>query len=159
VDNAGAASVSPDGLLVTFSRRDPERQTADIWLVGANGESPHRIRAASEHQGYFGPVWSSNGQHLFYLRGGRDVKGGLLESCDIRGEQVTTIFSPKENQDLNSLCWAPDGRILFSLAEVGLRSSIWNLWEIKVDMITGKPMVRRDPLPNGLALILRVPTT
>ncbi|PYV37414.1 MAG: hypothetical protein DMG06_28100 [Acidobacteria bacterium] len=45
LDNAFAASVSPDGSLIAFSRRDLEQQTTDIWLAGANGENPRRIHA------------------------------------------------------------------------------------------------------------------
>ena len=56
VDHADIPSVSPDGSLVAFNRFDPERQTADIWVVGANGEGPRRIRASSQpNQGYLCP--------------------------------------------------------------------------------------------------------
>jgi len=61
VDNIfGRSSISPDGSLIAFNRGEPERQSTDIWLVGANGESPRRIRATSgsERVGYFSPIWS-----------------------------------------------------------------------------------------------------
>jgi serine/threonine protein kinase len=147
VDHALFPSVSPDGSLVAFSRYDPERQSGlerrivDLWLVGANGGGPRLVRAAPEGQAYIVPRWSTNGQRLFYIR--IDAKDRALESCDIRGEKVTTIFSSKGIQW--SFCWAPDGRILFSLMEVGPRSSIWNLWEIKVDAATGKPISEARP--------------
>ncbi len=150
VDQASFPSVSPDGLLIAFGREDPERQAVDLWLVGANGEGPYKIRAASQSGDYMLPVWSTNGQRIFYIR----IKANdrVLESCDIRGEKVTTIFSAKENRGLNSLCWAPDGRILFSLAEVGPRSLIVNLWEIKVDTATGKPISEARPFTQWSGL-------
>lgn len=88
VEQAGGSSVFPDGSLVAFNRFDPERQTSDIWLVGANGESPRRIRSSSgPNQSNFGPVWPANGQRLFYSHNRR-----ALENCDLRGEKVTTIL-------------------------------------------------------------------
>ena len=136
VDHAADASVSPDGTLVAFGREDLERKTVEIWLVNANGESPRRIRAASEpNQSYFGPVWSSNGQRLFYFHNGREI-----ESCDLRGEKVTTIFSSKENCGLWSYCLAPEGRILFVLYESQPASLTADLWEIKADTATGRPL-------------------
>jgi eukaryotic-like serine/threonine-protein kinase len=140
--SADGSSVSPDGSLVAFHRFNPERETVELWVVGANGEGPRRIRAPSQpNQGYFGPVWSSNGQRLFYIR---DVDSARsIESCDLRGEQVTNIFPSKTGQKyawpweaLHNLCWAPDGRILFSMQESGP----FNLWEVKVDAVTGRPL-------------------
>ena len=104
-------------------------------------KGPRRILTSSQRNvGYFGPVWSSNGQRIFYIR---DLEGlDAIESCDLRGEQVTNIFSSKAGQKttyagrLHSLCWAPDGRILFSMHGEGRL----NLWEIKVDAATGRPL-------------------
>ena len=44
VDHGGNPSVSPDGSLVAFNRLTLS-EIFDIWLVGANGEGPRRIRA------------------------------------------------------------------------------------------------------------------
>jgi serine/threonine protein kinase/Tol biopolymer transport system component len=140
--SADGSSVSPDGSLVAFHRVNPERETVELWMVGANGEGPRRIRAPSQpNQGYFGPMWSSNGKRLFYIRDFDSARS--IESCDLRGEQVTNIFPSKNGQKyfhgweaLHSLCWAPDGRILFSMQETGP----FNIWEIKVDAVTGRPL-------------------
>ena len=150
----GHASVSPDGSLVAFNRFDPERQTTDIWLAGASGEGPHRIRAPSEPgQGDFGPVWSSNGQRLFYVR----IFGTAhsIESCDLAGAKVTTLFSFSSNFSFYSLCWAPDGRLLFPMDEKGPRVEIFNLWEIKVDPQTGRPLrdARRFTQWSGFSFV------
>jgi Tol biopolymer transport system component len=62
LDHVQASSISPDGLLIAFGHRDLERNTSDLWLAGANGESQHRIRSSSKPGEYFlRPVWSSNG--------------------------------------------------------------------------------------------------
>jgi hypothetical protein len=142
VDHVEEATASPDGSLVAFQRFDLERETNDIWLVGANGEAPRRIRSPSQpNEGYLEPVWSSNGRRLFYIRDADHARS--IESCDLRGEQVTNIFPSRTGQKyvypweaMHSLCWAPDGRILFSMQETGP----FNVWEIKVDAATGRPL-------------------
>ena len=95
-------------------------------------------------------MWSSNGQRLFYLRDVDDARS--IESCDLRGEQITNIFPSKSGQKyvypweaMHSLCWTPDGRILFSMQEKGPVNSmrggeVFNLWEINVDPATGRPL-------------------
>ena len=143
VERALSPSVSPDESFVAFSLFDPDRKTNDIWLVGTNGERPRKIRAPSEpDEGYFGATWSSNGQRIFYIRY-EDGKSRAIESCDLAGERVTTIFSSKEDRLLrNSLCYVPDGRILFPMGIQWQPALAWhvNLWEIKVDPATGRAM-------------------
>jgi eukaryotic-like serine/threonine-protein kinase len=133
---AGSSSVSPDGALVAFYRFDPERQTRDIWVVGANGEDPRKIRVSKGRPGFPPAAWSSNGQRLFYCRDGQEI-----ESCDLRGEKVTTIFPSKERSFIWTFCLTPDGRILFVMHEwQSGRSLSADLWEIKVDTAAGRPL-------------------
>ena len=135
-DHAGRASVSPDGSLIAFSRFDPERQASDLWLVSAtNGEAPRKVRHSSQpKQHYWSPVWSSNGKRLFYVRAFDNDQS--IESCDLRGDDVTTTFSPKVR--VWNLCGAKDGRIFFAMQEPGLGTNNGNLWEIKADAETGR---------------------
>ena len=144
VDHADSASVSPDGSLVAIHRFDPDRQASDIWLVGSNGDGLHKLKVTSDVSGpgagpsFMGPVWSPNGQRILYRR--IDDHGQSIESCDLRGEQVTTFLSPAN--DLGSPSWTRDGRIIQILREkerVPFKSND-NLWETKVDGITGRPL-------------------
>src|SRR5207244_11662850 len=41
---------------------------------------------------------------------------------------------------LFSLCWAPDGRLLVPMDDKGPRVTTFNLWDIKVDPATGRPL-------------------
>jgi eukaryotic-like serine/threonine-protein kinase len=146
VEQASFPSVSPDGSLVAFIRSNAERNAVEIWVVGANGEGPRRVRAPSfgegpptDPPGYYAPVWSSDGQRLFYLRD--DQKSRFIESSDLNGDKVTTPFSSKA-VGFHSLCWAPDGRILFFMhneRQHGIPETA-GLWEIRVDIATGKPL-------------------
>ena len=45
VSLSDSPSVSPDGSLVAFNRVGPEGNTVELWLVGANGEEPRKVRA------------------------------------------------------------------------------------------------------------------
>lgn len=116
-DNAGHASVSPDGSLVAFDRFDPEQQVRDIWLVGANAYGkPRMLRQSSRpKQSYRTPVWSSNGERLYYLQ--TCENDFSIESCDMQGEHVTTTFSSKA--PIGYLCGATDGRIFLTMREPG----------------------------------------
>jgi Tol biopolymer transport system component len=136
-DHASRASVSPDGSQVAFSRLDPERETFDLWLVNASGEGPRKLRAPTQpKESYLLPVWSSNGQRLFYVHNSQ--KDASIESCDVRGQDVTTTFSTKVGI---AFCGSPDGRIFFAMQEPGIQAlSNPNLWEIKVDAATGRPL-------------------
>ena len=143
VERALSPSVSPDGSLVVFVRFDLDRKTNDIWLVGTNGEMPRKIRAPSEPgQRFYGTTWSSSGQRIFYIRY-EDGKSRAIESCDLAGEKATTILSSKEDRLLrNSLCYVPDGRIVFPMGIQWQPALAWhvNLWEIKVDPATGRAL-------------------
>ena len=107
------SSVSPDGSLVAFHLLNTAQEWVELWVVGANGEGPRRVRAPSQpNDGFFGPVWSSNGKRLFYIRDFDSARS--IESCDLAGEQVTKIFPSKGGQKyrygwdvLHSLCWVP----------------------------------------------------
>jgi serine/threonine protein kinase len=142
---ADGSSVSPDGSLVAFHRYVPEQDNVELKVVGANGENPRQIRSAANlqpNQGYLGPVWSSNGQRLFYIRDFDNTR--WIESCNLHGEQVTTVYPLGTGKKyshfydaLHSLCWAADGRIFFLMPEPG---QPFNVWEIKVDASTGRPL-------------------
>ena len=147
VDHADYASVSPDGSLVAIGRFDPDRQAREIWLVGSNGEGLHKLKIASPAgrpsptvpgPSFGGPVWSPNGQRILYFR--TDDHGRSIESCDLRGEQITPFSS--QATDLCVPHWSTDGRIIQLCArkEAGLSESNVNLWETKVDAGTGRPL-------------------
>lgn len=141
VDHTWDASVSPDGSQVAFSRFDPERETVDLWLVNDNGEGLHQLRAPTQpKQGYFNPRWSSDGQRLFFIHGSE--KDASIESCNVGGQEVTTTFSTKVTKNgIGNLCVSPDGRIFFAMQEPGIQIlDNMNLWEIKVDTATGRPL-------------------
>ncbi len=130
---AGLATVSPDGKHIAFVNEGRE-----IWLMGADGEEPHRTLALDDASGI---AWSPTGQRLAYLRTGTLAKAeGILETSDLAGGTRTVVLSDPHLQNftlgLDGIAWLADGRILYGNHSGDNESS---LWAIKTDPSTGKP--------------------
>ncbi len=124
--------VSPQGSLIAFLS-EHERE---IWVMGANGENPHRI-LSGENDTYAALAWSPSDQRLAYIRAGRQA-GGSIETVSLEGEPPSEVISDPQltNSDGPGLAWASDGRIIFV---TGGGSWAENLREIIADPQTGKP--------------------
>ncbi len=132
-------SVSPDGSLISFITGGIYGDV-EIWVMGANGEEPHNVLAATRGNWFGRIVWSPDGQRIADMKF-HVARGGIersIESFDPKGGPPTVILSDPKLQDF---CWLPDGRIFYSLGV----SITWelevdsNLWEIKADPRTGEP--------------------
>jgi eukaryotic-like serine/threonine-protein kinase len=108
----------------------------EIWVMGANGENPHRI-LGGDNDKYAALAWSPSDQRLAYVRGGRQA-GGSIETVSLDGGPPSVVISDPQltNGDGPGLAWASDGRIIF-VTDGG--SWAGNLWEIIADPRTGKP--------------------
>jgi len=134
--HAALARVSPDGERIAFV--DQDRET---WLMGADGEEPHRILAVDAPEFATDLGWSPTGQRLAYIRTGSLVKAEcVLETSDLAGGTRTVVLSDPHLQGfsfgLGGIAWLPDGRILYVNQSGDNESS---LWAIKTDPNTGKP--------------------
>ena len=124
-----AHQYSPDGSLVAFSRVGSEVQVVNRrrTLGGGRqwrGTAPNSGSSNLTRSGLLWPGVVVDRSTSFLHPGLDEVRS--IESCDLRGEQVTNIFPSKSGQKyvytweaMHSLCWAPDGRILFSMQETG----------------------------------------
>jgi TolB protein len=82
VDDAGfAGSWSPDGSQILFVARDAEDHHKAIWVVNADGSSPHPLQIApgcggpNSDPGSFGcysPSWSPDGTRIVFTRSAPD---------------------------------------------------------------------------------------
>jgi Tol biopolymer transport system component len=134
---------SPQGELIAFVGG----QRNEIWVMGANGENPHRILTA-ENEVYSALAWSPTGQRLAYIKVGREAARSI-ETVSLDGEQPSVVISGSQlvDSDIPGLLWAGDGRIIFdSFAESLSHGS--NLWEIMTDPRTGKPFGRAMKVTN-----------
>jgi serine/threonine protein kinase/Tol biopolymer transport system component len=136
--NANPGPPSPDGSQIVYLRDARTGVLAnELWLMGAQGENPHRFLTPAEGERFDWPVWSPGGQRIAYWRGhGSEAS---IESRDLKGEHLTTIFSDPRFYVWN-LWWFLDGRMLFTAGEPGPNQNDSGLWEIQVDPKTGHPL-------------------
>ena len=134
MDNAEARSVTLDGSQIVFVRGEKNQE---LWLASSDGEQSRKI--ISEPGEMFGPVaWSPDGRRLAFVRYG--YHPGAHE-----GYVSIAVYDPttKKNnivlsgqQLCEALAWAPDGRLIYSLAEPPPNQSGSNLWAVRLDSVT-----------------------
>jgi Tol biopolymer transport system component len=146
-EDAAVGAVSPDGSQIAFLTGRWALGPREIWVMGANGDGAHRIYSVDERSAMHFLRWSADGHRLAYWKS-HETPERSIESIDLNGGPATVVYS---NPGLHDYCWLPDGRVLFSLeeptAQFALRRSC-NLWEIKVDGHTGRPMNRPRRITN-----------
>jgi serine/threonine protein kinase/Tol biopolymer transport system component len=138
-DIFGGGIVSPDGLKVAYQRlRATSDQAREIWIMGANGESPHKIFTAENRVTIGGIAWSPTGNRIAYLS--RRVTGDhtqiMVESCDLGGAARTTVLL---DNHLRAFTWTPSGRFIYSRNTDRGSSESDNLWELQVNAENGTP--------------------
>ena len=160
-DNAWGQSISPDGSTVVFTAERSAVGDHEIWLVGASGENPRKLATGDEGTGFAQVVWSPNGRRIAYQEF-RDVLGSfdcILEDRDLQGGPPVMIVSDaKLCQNPQGIQWAPDGRLIYSLAEPSPNQNDSNLWEVGVDTQTGKPEGKPARLTNWAGFSFAYPT-
>jgi serine/threonine protein kinase/Tol biopolymer transport system component len=137
-DMFGGGTVSPDGLRVAYERLQAADAAREIWIMGAHGESPHKIFTSENRATIYGIAWSPTGNRIAYLY--RRVTDGhtqlLIESRDLAGAAATTALL---DAHLKAFTWTPSGRFIYSRNTEPGSSQSDNLWEIKVNAETGTP--------------------
>jgi Tol biopolymer transport system component/DNA-binding winged helix-turn-helix (wHTH) protein len=129
--DAPAFAVSPDGSNISYVR-----QHDGIWIVGPEGEAPHRIVPFSQSAESMSRLsWSPDGKHFTYARHWQTPNGvlGAIEVRKADGSSPETLTS----NGGQAPCWVSDDTIVYSRAEPYPSRKI-NLWEIQVDSQTGK---------------------
>jgi len=132
LDDGNQAAVSPDGSQIVFVRGKGK----ELWLMASNGESPHRILAAT-NEDLAAPVWGWDGRHLAYGRVFSDVDkvDTVVETLDLETGKITVSFS---DPDISSGIPLPDGRLVYSRNEVISGQSGASLLEANTDPSSGK---------------------
>ncbi|MGA3224321.1 MAG: protein kinase [Acidobacteriaceae bacterium] len=154
-DDGYAQSISPDGERIVFTSARTglsERQGQDprefgdhaMWLSDAKGAAATKIAEGDETTGFTQVVWSPNGTRIAYLAV-RQAPAGRAFECAIEtrdlegGPAVLVTAGANLCQNPQGFWWAPDGRLIFSLAEHAPNGDDSNLWETKLDPRSGKP--------------------
>jgi serine/threonine protein kinase/Tol biopolymer transport system component len=146
-DMFGGGSVSPDGLKVAYERLRASAGAREIWIMGANGESPHKIFTAETRATINGIAWSPTGNRIAYLY--RRVTGDhtqiMVESRDLGGAVKTTVLL---DTHLSAFTWTASGRFIYSRNTERGSSESDNLWELKVNAENGTPQGKARQLTD-----------
>jgi eukaryotic-like serine/threonine-protein kinase len=138
-DDGCIGAISPDGAWIAFGRTGhrSDQFGNEIWLMGPNGEQPHRVFEGDEHSRYDVVRWSPDGRRLVYMRTEEiaDTPEAVVQSRDLQGGPPVTMLSSAEN--VADFYWLPGGRLIQALQEPA--RSDCNFWETLVDQQTGKP--------------------
>src|SRR5208283_176376 len=154
-DDADIWSASPDGNLVAFGTGQAFGRFREVWLMGPQGEEPRRFVSGSEEDGFFWAAWSPDGQRIAYGRYHRmpDRLECSIETRDLKGGQPTLVLSDPRLCDLGNIkfLWFPSGRFVYILGEAERvrqgRGDV-NLWEVRVDNKTGRPVSKPRRITN-----------
>jgi eukaryotic-like serine/threonine-protein kinase len=144
-DEATASSISPDGALVAFGTNNGRLGDREIWLMDANGENARKLFEASENKAIGGLRWFPKGQRVWY--GVTDKSGTTLVSRELSGGPITDILPPFEMRKIWDLVLLPDGRLLYTLPEIGAGSTC-NYWVLPLDERTGAATDKPRRLTN-----------
>jgi eukaryotic-like serine/threonine-protein kinase len=157
-EGARAWEVSPDGTRIAFSPVTPSGEFREIWVTGGHGENPQKILTLGQNENLghdYVPLptiavgqkenlwhvhWSPDGQRLAYTTDttyAANWNRWSLETCDLKGAKRTVVVSSSDLA-LNSFCWLPGGRIIYSRQE-SPASNDFNLWQIRVGIHSGEP--------------------
>jgi serine/threonine protein kinase/Tol biopolymer transport system component len=171
LDDGFAYSISPDGSAIVYTAARTglgETQTSlpmyndqAIWTVSSTGKSPKMIAEQGEGIGFSQVVWSPDGHRIAYLKiqakfGSFDCS---IENRDLQGGSPVSILTDLKLCSIpQGLWWAPDGRLVFSLAESSPNSNDSNLWQVRLDPRTGQPHDQPSRITNWSGFSFASPT-
>ncbi len=147
-DGVRWAAVSPDGQRIAFLTGE---NSQEMWAMGPNGEEPRRIFAAASPAFLGRMCWSPDGKRLAYvvMRSVEDRAETWIESRDLDGGPPVTLVSVKDSPDgAFDPCWLADGRMLFVQPHRTVGSNDWNVWQVRTNLRTGRPVGMPERLTN-----------
>ena len=164
IDNAGPASVSPDGTRIAFVTSPPDSGN-QLWVMGGDGSAPRKIAEAHPPEGpthslssIVSPAWSPNSRRIACIEH-HDVHS--LAPLTDRSSIWTRAADGSDLQIIlhdtllgSALSWSPDGRILFS-SRTGAATERGDedIRSIRVDERTGKATAPPQLVAGGVGSI------
>lgn len=161
IDQGEYPSVSPDGKHIAFIAGKPLHQR--IWVASTDGEEPRVLSGADGD--LFGRIgWSPDSKRIAYTTAkftyGYGAKG-MIAVTELPNNSATlpqpTIALSTFGLDA-PLTWAPDGRLIYTLAEQRPRQSDSNLWWICLDR-QSRPSTSPVRLTNDQGSVLGISAT
>jgi eukaryotic-like serine/threonine-protein kinase len=126
--------VSPDGSSIAFVSED----YAEISVMGANGENPHKI-LSGKNELYSTLEWSSTAQRIAYIRSDANGANHRIETVSPDGQSKIVVVSDSQVPigEPARLIWLPGGRILSTWGEFTADNQM-AVVEIRADPNTSK---------------------
>ena len=173
-DDAFAQSISPDGAKIVFTAARTglgERQGPNtpggffgdqtIWLVSVSGQAPRMLAQGDEATGFRQVSWSPDGSRIAYLKI-HGVFGDFecaIEDRDLQGGPAVVVLTGADLcESPQGFWWAPDGRLILSLAEPSPNANDSNLWAVKLDPHTGRLEDKPTRITNWVGFSFASPT-
>jgi Tol biopolymer transport system component len=147
-DEARGFSVSPDGSWIAFGTNAAQFGDREIWLMGPEGESGHKIYETDGTTLVAAVDWAPDGQRVAYLKLDQAGVSIAIESRDFDGGSPTEIFRSSGEKPLRGFIWSPDGRLIYALEEPG--DNMCSYWQMHIDPRSGKPEGRAKRVANWL---------
>lgn len=158
LDDGFGPSISPDGKSIAFFAGKDMRQR--IWVAGSGGEQA-RVVAGSDGDAFGRLAWSPDSQKVAYTTAkysaGKAAKGSL-EVVNVRGKISAPLTVISSFGLEAAMTWAPDGRLIYSLAEPSPRQTDANLWTTRLDRYL-QPVGSPVRLTNDRGVIFTVGTS
>ena len=132
IDAAENGMVSPDGSQLAFLRGEYGRQ--EIWLAQPDGGSAHKLLGEpGDNISAF--AWSPDGHRIAYMSSrylhGMEETDASLFVRDLATQATNRLLTSARLR--GALVWTPDGRLIYSYAELPPNSNDANLWAIRLD--------------------------
>jgi Tol biopolymer transport system component len=147
-DEAEAFSVSPDGSWIAFGMNPAHFGDREVWLMGPESESEHKIYETDGSTSLAAVGWSPDGKRMAYLRINQ-AGDTAIESRDLNGGPPTEIVQAA--RDVRGFIWLPDGRMVYDRLEPGDGTSNCSYWQMHIDPHTGKPVESAKRVANWLS--------
>jgi Tol biopolymer transport system component/DNA-binding winged helix-turn-helix (wHTH) protein len=162
VEDGHLPAVSPDGKEIAFLAGKPMRQR--IWLGRFDGTPPREF--LGEDGDLFGGItWSPDSRKIAYTTAkfayGNGVKASM-DVVDVPQPSSYDVVHPASVMSLSGLegplAWAPDGRLIYALAEPRPRQMDSNLWSMRLNRQM-QPQGAPQRLTNDQGVVSSVTTS
>jgi eukaryotic-like serine/threonine-protein kinase len=154
-DDGSAWSISPNDSSIVFTTNTGSLGDREVWLMGSNGEQPKQLFTADDGSAFSAVKWSPDGQRLAYLKlrliqspQVEDKVEVTIETSDLNGRERIPVYS---SPTVHDFYWLPPSRIIFSRSDTEPNGKSDNLWEIPVDLRTGRPAGQPHRFTNWVA--------
>jgi len=148
IDAAENGMVSADGSQLAFLRGEYGRQ--EIWLAQPDGGSAHKLLGEpGDNISAF--AWSPDGHRIAYMSSrylqGMEETDASLFVRDLATQATNRLLTSARLR--GALVWTPDGRLIYSYAELPPNSNDANLWAVRLDPQAYRTVGQPQRLTSG----------